>query len=198
MGFQDLLGRLLTEPEPDDLLALQTRLLAAGIDPERARAAHQASEVAREFHAYLSEIEAKSSAREYSQLASLLDVGAVGGVALENLTEAGEVLLQRVLLGGLSETLMVLASRQYVKAWDREMRPIHMRAIWFLRGELWRLSVQGRPDMPIEARVALVDGLLAPALDQTTSDEARLALLGRLFQVLLIIHLAPVLAESTT
>ena len=197
MGFQELLGRLLTEPEPDDLLALQTRLLVAGVDPERARIAQPALEVAREFHAYLCEIEAKSSAREYSQLASLLDLGAVGGVALENLTEAGELLLQRVLLGGLSETLMVLASRQYVKAWGREMRPIHMRAIWFLRGELWRLSVQGRPDLPIEERVALVDGLLAPALDQATADEARLALLGRLFQILLIIHLASVLAESS-
>jgi hypothetical protein len=196
MGFQELLGRLLTEPEPDDLLALQTRLLVASTDSERASVVRPALEVAREFHAYLSQIEAKFSAREYSELASLLDVGAVGGVALQNLTEAGEVLLQRVLLGGLGEILMVLASRQYVKAWDREMRPIHMRAIWFLRGELWRLSVQGQPDLPVEERVELVDGLLAPALDRATADQTSLALLGRLFQVLLIIHLAPALAGS--
>lgn len=196
MGFQDLLGRLLTEPEPDDLLALQTRLLVASTDPERAGVVHPALEVAREFHAYLSEIQAKFSAREYSELASMLDIGAVGAVALENLTQAGEALLQRMLLGGLSETLMVLASRQYVKAWDREMRPLHMRAIWFLRDELWRLSVQGRPDLPVEERVAMVDGLLAPALDRAAADQTSLALLGRLFQVLLIIRLAPALAGS--
>ncbi len=194
MSFQDLLGRLLTEPTPDDLLALQTPLLAAETDTGRADAVRRALSVACEFHAYLSEIEAKSSAREYSELASLLDIGAVGGVALENLTEAGETLLERMLLGGLSETLMVLASRQYVKAWSREMRPIHMRAVWFLRSELWRLSVRGRPGMSIEERATLVDGLLAPVLDDATPDEVRLTLLGRLFQVLLVIYLAQALS----
>ncbi len=193
MSFQDLLGRLLTEPTPADLLALQTTLLAAETDPTRADAARRALDVTREFHGYLSELQAKSSAREYSELASMLDIGAVGGVALENLAEAGEALLQRLLLGGLSETLMVLASRQYVKAWGREMHPIHMRAVWFLRSELWRLSVAGRPDMPAEERAALVDTLLAPALDAAATDQVRVALLGRLFQILLIIHLAEVL-----
>jgi hypothetical protein len=195
MSFQDLLSRLLTAPTPADLLALQTRLLAAEADPGRAEAARRALEVAGEFHAYLSEMEAKASAREYSELASKLDIGAVGGVALENLAEAGEALLQRMLLGGLSEVLMVLASRQYVKAWGRETRPIHMRATWFLRGELWRLSVRKRPDMPLEERAALVDGLLGPALDGDTPDEVHLALLGRLFQVLLVIHLGGAVSD---
>jgi hypothetical protein len=193
MSFQYLLGRLLTEPTPADLLALQTTLLAVEASPDRADAARGALNLVREFHAYLCELEAKSSAREYSELASLLDIGAVGSVALENLTEAGEALMRRMLLGGLSEVLMVLASRQYVKAWSREMRPIHMGAIWFLRGELWRLSVVGRPDLSVEERVILVDGLLAPALDDDTADEVRVALLGRLFQVLLVIHLAEAL-----
>ncbi len=195
MSFQDLLGRLLTEPTPADLLALQTRLLAAETDPTRSDAARRALEVAREFHAYLSELEAKFGAREYSELASMLDVGAVGVVALENLTEAGEALLKRMLLGGLSEILMVFASRQYVKAWSRELRPIHMRAVWFLRGELWQLSVAGRSDISAEERVALVDGLLATALDEDAADEVHVALLGRLFQVLLVIHLAEALSS---
>jgi hypothetical protein len=194
MSFQDLLHRLLTQPTPADLLALQTALLAAEADPAaHADAARRALEVAREFHAYLSELQAKSSAREYSELASKLDIGAVGSVALENLAEAGESLLKRILLGGLSETLMVLASRQYVKAWSREMRPLHGQAVWFLRGELWRLSSAGRPDMSPEERAVLVDGLLAPALDDSTADEVCVALLGRLFQVLLVIHLAQAL-----
>ena len=194
MAFQDLLGRLLTEASPDDLLALQTRLLAAETDSHRAEAARRALEVTREFHTYLSAIEAKLGAREYSELASRLDMGAIGAVALENLSEGGEILWQQLLLGGLGEILMVLASRQYVKAWGREMQPIHMRAVWFLRAELWRLSIAGRPDMGTEERVALVDGLLAPALESDAPDEVSLALLGRLFQILLIIHLAQVLA----
>ena len=195
MSFQDLLGRLLTEPSLADLLALQTRLLVAEADPERAAAAGCALAVAREFNAYLSELEAKISARQYSELASLLDIGAVGAVALENLIEASETLKQRLLLGGLSEALMIAASRQYVRAWGREVKPVHMRAVWFLRAELWRLSIAGRPALGAEERVALVDGLLAPALDGDAADEVCLALLGRLFQILLIIDLAQVLPD---
>ena len=193
MSYRELLGRLMTEPSPSDLLALQTRLLVAESSTERADAARRALEVAREFHAYLSELEAKYSARDYSELASLLDIGAVGAVALENLIEVGESLTQRILLGGLSEVLMVAASRQYVKAWSREIQPVHMKAIWFLRAALWRLSVQRRPDMRADERIALVDGLLAPTLGGEEADQIRSALLGRLFQVLLLVHLAQVL-----
>ena len=193
MSYQDLLGRLMTEPSPTDLLALQTRLLVAESSTERADAARQALEVAREFHAYLSELEAKYSARDYSELASLLDIGAVGAVALENLIEAGESLTQRMFLGGLSEALMVTASRQYVKAWSREIQPVHMKAIWFLRAALWRLSVEGRPEMRVDERIARVDGLLAPALAGEEANQTRPALVGRLFQVLLLIYLAQVL-----
>lgn len=195
MGFQDLLGRILVEPTPADLLALQTLLLVAEAEPERRDAARRALDVVGEFYTYLGEIEAKVSAREYSELASLLDIGAVGAVALENLTEAGEALQQRMLLGALGEFLMVLASRQYVKAWNREITPVHLRAVWFLRGDLWRLSVEGQPDMPVQERAELVDGLLAPALEENTSDEVRLVLLGRLFQVLLVIRLAQTLSD---
>ena len=193
MTSQALLERLLTGPTPQDLLALQTRLLMAEAEPGRAEVVQRALEVAREFHTYLGEIEAKSSAREYSELASKLDISAVGAVALENLAEAGESLLQRILLGGLSETFMVLASRQYVKAWSREMRPVHTQAAWFLRAELWRLSTLGRPDMVSQARAELIDGLLAPVLRGEGSDEVCVAVLGHLFQVVLIIRLASVL-----
>jgi hypothetical protein len=195
MSFKDLLERLLTEPRAADLLALQTRLLVAEAEPGRGEAARRALAVAREFHEYLTELEAKTSAREYSELASMLDIGAVGSVALENLTAAGEMLLQRMLVGGLSEVLMVLASRQYVKAWQQEVFPLHMRAVWFLRGELWRLSVTGQPDMSPEARAQLVDRILAPALKNGAADEVRVALVGRLFQILLLIYVARALSE---
>ena len=193
VGLQDLLVRVFAKPSPADLLALQTWLLVAGTNHERVDAASRAHEVAGEFYAYLIELEARYGARQYSELASLLDIGAMGAVALENLIEAGEALTGRLLLGGLSEVLMVAASRQYVKAWSREIQPVHMRAVWFLRAELWRLSVLRRPGMRVDERIALVDGLLAPAMDGEAADPIRLALVGRLFQVLLLIHLAQVL-----
>jgi hypothetical protein len=49
--------------------------------------------------------------------------------------------------------------------------------------------------MGAEERAALVDGLLAPALDGDAADEVCLALLGRLFQILLIIDLALLLPD---
>jgi hypothetical protein len=192
VSLQDLLGRVLTEPSPADLLALQTWLLAAETSPESAGAAMRAHEVAGEFYAYLVELQARYGARQYSELASFLDIGAVGAVALENLIEAGEALTQRLLLGGLSELLMVAASRQYVKAWSREIQPVHMRAVWFLRAELWRLSTAERPGIRADERTALVDELLAPALNGDAAEQVRLSLLGRLFQLLLIIYLAQI------
>jgi hypothetical protein len=194
VGLRDLLARVLTEPSPAGLLAIQTWLLVAEANPESADAATRANEVAGEFYAYLTELEARYDARRYSELASFMDIGAVGAVALENLIEAGEALTQRLLLGGLSEVLMVAASRQYVKGWSREIQPVHMRAVWFLRAELWRLSAAERPDIRADERTTLVDGLLAPALNGGAPEEVRLALLGRLFQLLLIIYLAQVSA----
>jgi hypothetical protein len=64
-----------------------------------------------------------------------------------------------------------------------------------MRAEFWRLSVQGRPELSDEERAILVDGLLEPALEGATANEVCLTLVGRLFQVLLIIHLAQALAE---
>jgi hypothetical protein len=68
-----------------------------------------------------------------------------------------------------------------------------MKAIWFLRAALWRLSVEGRPVMRVDERIAMVDGLLAPVLAGEEANQTRPALVGRLFQVLLLIYLAQVL-----
>ena len=67
-----------------------------------------------------------------------------------------------------------------------------------LRGEIWRLSVAGQPDMSTQERVALIEALLAPGLDNDTADEVRVVVLGRLFQVLLIIYLAAAPPETHT
>lgn len=72
-----------------------------------------------DFYAYLVGLESKLEAHAFAELASKMDMGAVGGVVVENMLSAGEKLLERILVGGFSEALMVLASRQYVKAFKR-------------------------------------------------------------------------------
>ena len=71
------------------------------------------------YYDFLTALAARATSREFSHFASLLDMGAVGGVALQNLlqAEAEGQWWGRLLAGGLSEGLMVLAARQYVRAW---------------------------------------------------------------------------------
>lgn len=187
----DALQSLLSKPTPDALVVLQGVLLTS---KQQGEAVDQALEVAGHFHTYLSELHSKLTARQYSELASLLDIGAVGAVALENLLAAGEEdFLQRLILGGLAEGLMVAASRQYIKAWEVETGPVHTRAAWYLGEALWRTSAEMQPDLPPGQRWQAIQSLLAPAYASDVPAPEKAVLLGRVFQILLLTHLARLL-----
>ena len=190
MDLEPILHKVLQEPTPEALWELQgaLRVQTISASENQARALSHALEAAGEFYLYLSELQSKTTAREFSELASLLDMGAVGLVAVENLVTEGENFWEKVLLGGLGESLMVLASRQYIKAWAQETELVHRRAAWYLFGALWELSVECQPDLAAEQRQALIQALLAPSLEAETPVLAKIALLGRLFQVLLLTY----------
>jgi len=203
MALENSLSHVLNRPTPDalwnlraDLLALADRLL-----PDRRQEAAWTLEIAREFYGYLAELNSKMTARAYSQLASRMDMGSVGMLAVQDLITEREHLLESLFLGGLSEGLMVLATLQYVKAWEAEMALAHSHATWWLFGALWRLSREFRPEMAAGERQKLLDGLLAPARAEETQLPVKAALLVRLFQMLLVASLgwaAPLLAEEKT
>jgi hypothetical protein len=187
-SLQDALQPILSQPTPDSLVALQGVLLALDC---RGEGIDRALEIAGHFHAYLSELQSKITAKDYSELASRLDIGAVGTVALENMVAAEkEQFWERLLLGGLGEGLMVAASRQYIKAWEVETGLVHSRAAWTLTEALWRTSVERQPDLPAEQRWQAIQSLLAPAYDPNVPAPDKAALLGRVFQILLLTHLA--------
>ena len=77
LSLQDAVVPILSLPTPAALVDLQGALLARA---EPSDAFRQAQEVAGRFHAYLSELESKVGARSYSELASRLDIGAVGAL----------------------------------------------------------------------------------------------------------------------
>lgn len=190
-SLQDATRQMLTEPTPDALIALQGALLAFG---RQGQAAERALRVAGHFYEYLSELQSKIAARDYSELASRLDIGAVGAVALENILGAEQDNFWRQLaLGGLAEGLMVAASRQYVKGWEVEARVTHSRAAWYLAEALWRASEEMQPDLPGEQRWQAIQSLLAPAHDAEVSAPDKAVLLGRVFQMLLITYLSRLL-----
>ncbi len=190
-SLQDAVQPIVRQPTPAALVALQGALLASD---QRGEAMERALEMAGHFHTYLSELQSKISARDYSELASRLDIGAMGTVVLENLIAVGpEDLWKRLLLGGLAEALMIAASRQYIKAWEVETTLVHTQAAWHLTEALWHASAQMQPGLPPEQRWQAVESLLAPVYTPDVPAPDKALLLGRVFQVLLLTHLARLL-----
>jgi hypothetical protein len=192
-SLQDAVQAILSQPTPAALVTVQGALLALG----RQEAVDGALDVTGHLHEYLSELQVKISAREYSELASRLDIGAVGVVALENLvTSEGENFWQRFFFGGLAEVLMVAASRQYVKGWTAETDLVHTRAAWYLTEALWHASARMQPELPPARRWQAIQSLLAPAYAADVPAPDKALLLGRVFQILLLTHLLPLLSSA--
>lgn len=194
ISLEDAVRPILSLPTPAALIALQGALLASDRQGE---ARDYALDVTYHFHTYLSELESKISARNYSDLASRLDIGAVGAVALENIVAAEkDDFWARLFLGGVAEALMIAASRQYIKGWEVETGVVHSHAAWYLTEALWRTSTEMQPDLPPEQRWEAIHSLLAPAYASDVPAPDKAVLLGRVFQILLLTHLAPLLSTS--
>jgi hypothetical protein len=143
------------------------------------------------FYHFLNELVASSTAREFSHFASLLDIAAVGGVVLESFIgeKDSEDLWKRLMLGAVSEAMMVLAARQYVKAWEQEMKASYNSAAWHLSQEYWKLSALLRPELTSEVRQALIKDLIEPIQDDNVEGIVRAGVIVRLFQLLLFAQL---------
>jgi hypothetical protein len=187
MAVRDALKNVLTAPAVEGLWALRAELLEAGL-PQDSRI----WPVVDEFQKFLDELATSSTSRDYSELASKLDIGAVSGVVLENVIEkeGAEELGLRLLAGLLSEGLMVAATRQHVKAWGTELDAVYRRSAWFLYGELWRWAQELKPDLPASERRHLLDRLLSPVHSDETAGLSKATLIGLLFQVLLLSYLS--------
>ncbi len=185
--MNETITAVFTQPSCETLCALQANLLQAGYAPDAPLLG-----VLDQFFTFLNELSASMSAREYSHLATMFDIGAVGGVAVQNLLETDDPanIWKRVLAGGLSEGLMVLASRQYVKSAEASIISVYRSAGWFIYRELWRLSSQLQPDQDPAQRRQSLDQLLAPVHDDAVPGPFKAALLGRLFQMLLLTNFA--------
>jgi hypothetical protein len=192
--LRDALQPILSQPTPDALIALRGALLISG---QQGEALDCALEVTGNFYAYLSELQSKITAQQYSELASMLDIGAVGAVAMENILFGGEDhFWRRLILGSIGESLMVAASRQYIKGWQVETSLVHTNAAWYLTEALWRASSEMQPDLGPEKRWQAIKALLAPAYDPEVDAPQKAVLLGRVFQILLLTYLARLLPDS--
>lgn len=178
---------VLQSPDAENIWTLRGDLLQAGVpsgDPVMS--------VLERYHNYMHQLASSMTARDFSHFASLLDVAGIGGVVTETLIDAEDrAALSRSLLGAvLSEGLMILATRQHVKAWEAEAGSLYRMAAWGLYPEIWALSRQLRPQLTDSERRKLLDGLFQPVLSDELEGSVRAVLIGRLFQLVLICGLA--------
>ncbi|MBN1201825.1 MAG: hypothetical protein JXJ20_08220 [Anaerolineae bacterium] len=195
MPVESLLQHILSEPSPDDLWRLHPHLLALdkpGAEPAR--------ELARQFYCYLGCLHSKLTSKQYSMVAAGLAAGSVGILALQEMMRAAAEdrahLIRDLLVGGLAETMELSSTVQHVKAWDTEFKLVHEEAIWHLYAELWQLSAETQPGLSHDKRAALIDSLLSAVRDSNTDNNLRAALIIRLFQVLLVLRLTPLLTPA--
>lgn len=198
MSLESLVQRLLSEPSPDDLWELHPRLLALD-SPD----AEPARELTRLFYCYLSCVRSKMTSKEYSSLAATLAASSVGVIALQDILDALRTdrtrAIANLLAGGLAASLETISTFQHVKAWEKEFASVHEEAVWHLYAILWQLSAETQPDLPSDKRRVLIDSLMGVVRDPKVDSAARVAVVVRLFQVLLVVRLAPVwglLAEA--
>lgn len=177
------LRRVLTEPTPEALWELRADLLERGADPRSPLV-----EIVGDFRAFLEDYRTATSARDLNHLASKLDISAVGGVVLEQIFERPEPkdLAMRILTGGISEGLMVLASRQYVRAAEGGLAALFRTTAWSLYQRLWEWTAEANPELEAGQRRRLIDQLTRPLLDAELPNAGKAVLAGRLYQTLVL------------
>ena len=195
MPVTESLALVLTAPSAEAVWRLRGDLLASGMPPDGRLPALLGA-----FHDYLDRLATGMSSRDYSQLASKLDISAISGVILERLPEVSDSpkLGLNLMAGAVSEGLMALATRQHVKAWEGELAAVHRSAAWVLFDELWLWTEGRNPEVEAPQRRELLDRLLAPALDATQPGLLRAALICRLFQILIAAELGASTSERVS
>ena len=176
----------LVSPTPEGLWELRADLLENGTAPD-----DRLLEIIGEFYSFLDRFATSTSSRDLNHLASKLDIGAIGGVVLEQLFESPNTkdLAMRILTGGISEGLMVLASRQYVRVQEGELAALFRDVAWTLYQRLWQWTTEANRSLGTSERRQLIDKITQPLLDTDASNVVKAVLAGRLYQVLVLAHL---------
>jgi hypothetical protein len=182
------LDRILAAPTTHDLWEIQKDLLALGGEP-----AGRAREVARAFHSCLRNLDSKTASRTASRWGAVLGTAAVSSVGVQEVLEEQDDPLRRLLASGVSALLEVGASVKSAQAWEVEARLMYDDMAWYLYGELWDISRAFRPELPAPERQTQLDLLLKPVLDPEVAEQAKAALVVRLFQAALAARMKPIL-----
>jgi hypothetical protein len=183
------LERVLSEPMPADLWALQKALLVIG-----SRRAARARAVARAFHACLRTLESKAASRGASRWGAVLGTAAVGSVSLTEMLGRQEGALERLLQSGVPAMLEIGSAVRSAQAWEIEARLVYDEFAWFLYDELWDVSLAARPGLSPAERRDEIDSVLDPLLAPAVPDSDRAKLVVNVFKAVLAARLVSTLA----
>ncbi len=195
MALREGLTRTLTHPTPETLWQLRADLLEAGVPPEQ-----PVWRIIEEYQQFLQHILTGAASRHYSDLASKLDIGSLTGIVVDRFVESKDAgsLVRSLLSGLLSEGLMVMATRQHVKAWEESLGAVCSGASWFLYEELWRWAEEKKPETPPQERRRMLDGLFQPLCIKDAGGPSKAVLIGALFRLLLLSHTLDEIARLPT
>src|SRR2546427_1833107 len=132
-----------------ELLALDAyaRANPKAFDAEARRALERALHLAGEAHALAAELKGFTGQKERSQVASLLDLGSIGVLSIENILTADKVTLPRIVMSSLSETLTFLATRQIVAGSLEVLGGLYPQHAAPMYRELWILATDHRKSL---------------------------------------------------
>ena len=190
-GAKESFDRIMVDPSPADLWALQQALLVVGT-PQAVRA----RAVVRAFHACLRTLESKSASRAASRWGAVLGTAAVGSISAGEMGNTREAALQGLVHGAVPAVLEVGAALKSAEAWEVEAGLVYDDLAWFLYDELWDISGTARPDLSLEDRRAQVALVIDPLLDERVPDGDRAALVVTVFRTVLAARLVPLFGST--
>ena len=207
-ALRDVAGKSLGSISPDSIWRLRSELhvLKAHLEahprdgnPELRTAVEGALSLAGDAHNIALEVRSGMSDKAYAQFASLLDLGAIGAIGLENLLVVERRRLVALLLGGLSELLTYLASREYVKGASARLSALARAQAPRLQDELWAALRRFRPKASAadhrQAQQA-IDTFFAKALADGMPPEAQALIIAGALNLLLRVRVVELLQAA--
>ncbi len=179
-------------------LQVVSRWLEAREDAERAKSAGAALDAVSRFYSFGAEVTGFSISNKTANRASLYDLASVGVLGVENILTAEHKSLMRFLMSGLSEGLMYLGSREYVRGSTAVLEATYKAHALNVRDALWSLAMDFRGSEDLgsirEARQA-IDALFAKFDDASVPVPAKVALLYQLYGLVAIVRCAQLLED---
>jgi hypothetical protein len=132
----------------------------------------------------------------FTQFATLWDMATVGSLALHDLMDGRWRQLKDLLASAFSEGSMIMASLQYVRAAEENLKTVTDEHASFLYGKLWGVALEIRKGLtPAEAREAQkgLDDFFSALKSEGTPIETRMVVLLQIYMIMLKIRMGMLL-----